>query len=90
MPRAGKEVRVQLIGGNGYESSCERLIQVGLGASESVDRLEMEWPSGNVAVFEHVACHATWLAIEGDSQLRTLKRGLAGKQLQYGAPAGTP
>ena len=73
-PVEGEEICAHLIAGDGYESSSERLIQVGLGARESVDRLEIDWPSGNISVFEHVACQTAWLAIEGESQLRPLKR----------------
>ncbi|HEY3968846.1 MAG TPA: CRTAC1 family protein, partial [Planctomycetaceae bacterium] len=76
-PREGDaELRGFLAGGDGYESSSERFIQFGLGARESVDRLEIDWPSGMTSVFQHVACQTTWLAIEGDSSLRPLQGNL--------------
>jgi tetratricopeptide (TPR) repeat protein len=74
-PRQGDaELRSFLVGGDGYESSCERLIQVGVSASEHVDRLEIDWPSGMISVFHDVPCQMTWLAIEGAVQLQSLLR----------------
>ena len=74
VPIAGEEVHVQLTAGDGYEASCERLIQVGLGARTQVERLEIEWPSGTKSAFNNVACRETWLAIEGGTQLTPLDR----------------
>ena len=76
VPAAGDEVRVQLTAGDGYESCNERLVQVGLGQCEKVERLEIEWPSGKISVFDNVACRETWLVIEDAPQLKTLKTDL--------------
>jgi tetratricopeptide (TPR) repeat protein len=70
----GKETHVQLTAGDGYESCNERLVHVGVGSRDKVERLEIEWPSGMMSVFEDVTCQETWLAIEGASRLRMLRR----------------
>ncbi len=76
VPAAGRELFAQMNAGDGFESSSERLIQVGVGALDKVDRLEIEWPSGIVAAFDDVPCRDVLLAVEGASRLTPLKYGL--------------
>ncbi len=76
VPVAGEEVHLQLTAGDGYESSCERLVQVGLGARTQVERLEIEWPSGKLSVFDDVTCGETWLAIEGAAHLTPIRKDI--------------
>jgi tetratricopeptide (TPR) repeat protein len=74
VPISGWDVHVQVTAGDGYESSSERLVQVGTGSREEVERLEITWASGNISVFEHIDCRQTWLAIEGSPRLTPLNR----------------
>ncbi len=71
---SGDERRIQLTAGDGYESSNERLVHVGLGVCDHIERLEIVWPSGTTSVFEDVAGRTTWLAIEGTVRLTELIR----------------
>lgn len=50
----GDERVIQLTAGDGYESSNERILDVGLGEAASVQRLKINWPSGSVAVYDNV------------------------------------
>lgn len=60
------DVRVcQLTAGDGYESSNERVIEVGTGSAETVQRVEVQWPSGSVSHIENVACDAYFVLVEG-------------------------
>jgi hypothetical protein len=73
VPAAGGEFYGQVTAGDGYESSSERLIQVGVGALDKVERVEIEWPSGLMSGFDEVPCREVWLAVEGASRLTPLK-----------------
>ncbi len=59
----------QVTAGDGYESSNERIVDLGVGHIENVSRIEIGWPSGATSRFESVSCQDTWLAIEGRSAL---------------------
>ena len=76
VPVAGEEVFVQLTAGDGYEASCERIIQVGIGARTRVELVEIEWPSGKISEFKNVACRDAWLAIEGAARLIPMRTDL--------------
>ena len=61
----GDERVLQLSAGDGYESSNERCLQVGLGNADSVKRLEIYWPSGEISRFENIAVDQSLCVIEG-------------------------
>jgi tetratricopeptide (TPR) repeat protein len=63
----------QLVTGDGYMASNERLLQFGLGDCQSVDSLEVVWPSGNVSTVNSVPSNATVVLIEG--RRRCILRG---------------
>ena len=65
----GDERVYQLSAGDGYESSNERIIEIGIGTQKRLKRLEIRWPSGTQFQLEDVACDRTWLAIEGSTNL---------------------
>ncbi|HQX50915.1 MAG TPA: FG-GAP-like repeat-containing protein [Planctomycetaceae bacterium] len=65
----GDERMCQLTAGDGYESSNERLIEIGVGAAESVVLVVVRWPSGTVSRFENVSCDRQWLAVEARTAL---------------------
>ncbi len=51
----GDRIQVRSIdGGGGYISSHARAIHFGIGSADSVDRIEVRWPSGKVSVKENV------------------------------------
>ncbi|HUG71760.1 MAG TPA: FG-GAP-like repeat-containing protein [Pirellulaceae bacterium] len=68
---AGERKWVQhVIGGGGYFVSNQRQILFGLANSESVDRLTINWPSGNVQTFKKLPVDQEVVIVEGRSLLR--------------------
>jgi hypothetical protein len=70
----GDERVLQLTAGDGYESSNERVLEVGLGEAESVNRLRIHWPSGVVAVYDNVKADRVLHVIEGQKELFVVPR----------------
>ncbi len=66
----GDERVCQLTAGDGYESSNERMIEIGVGHSDRLKLIEIRWPSGITLQLENVACDRVWLAIEGQPHLK--------------------
>src|SRR5690606_38282996 len=48
----------------GALSSSEPMLHLGLGASGSVAKLEVRWPSGHVQAFENLAANARYVVTE--------------------------
>ncbi len=67
----GEERFAQLTAGDGYSSSNEHRICVGLGSIDRADHVEIQWPSGQVSRAENVRLDTDWLVIEGQSEWRT-------------------
>lgn len=68
---AGERKWVQhVIGGGGYFVSNQRQLLFGLANSESVDRLTINWPSGNVQTFKKLPVDQEVVIVEGRSLLR--------------------
>lgn len=67
----------QLVAGDGYMASNERMLQFGLGASQTADRIEVRWPSGNVSTVVAAPANATIVLIEGRRQCILQREGLA-------------
>jgi tetratricopeptide (TPR) repeat protein len=65
----GLERRLQITAGDGYESTNERVLHVGLGRHDRVARIEIRWPSGAESTYENLPVDAVWLAIEGRQSL---------------------
>ena len=64
------DVRVcQLTAGDGYESSNERVINIGVGQNDHMKQIEIRWPSGITLQLENIASDRVWLAIEGRPDL---------------------
>lgn len=55
----------QLVGGGGYLVSNQRQLLFGLAAAERVDRMTIQWPSGQTQTFQDVAGNSQWLVVEG-------------------------
>jgi hypothetical protein len=68
----GRERQSQLVAGDGYESSNERVVEFGLADEARVSRVLIEWPAGGTSVFDDVEGRGTWLAIEGSRRLTQL------------------
>lgn len=69
----------QLVAGDGYMASNERVLQFGLGASPAADRIEVRWPSGNVSRIAAAPANATIVLIEGRQQCVLERDGLPGR-----------
>ena len=65
----GDERICQLTAGDGYESSNERIIEIGVGQCERLKLIEIRWPSGTKLQLENIGCDRVWLAIEGAADL---------------------
>ncbi|MEX0727358.1 MAG: FG-GAP-like repeat-containing protein, partial [Planctomycetaceae bacterium] len=62
----GTQKRIhQLIAGDGYQASNERLLIIGLGEAIHVDELEIAWPSGDVQRFASLPVNEEYLFLEG-------------------------
>jgi len=66
---SGSELWRHVTAGDGYESCNERLIHVGVGQVDRIERLEIDWPSGRSSKFEHVSCGTQWIVVEGAARL---------------------
>ena len=64
----GVERYGQLTAGDGYESSNERVLSLGVGEREVVDRVEITWPSGSITRRDGVPVDREWLVIEGKTE----------------------
>ena len=54
----------QLLAGDGYQASNERILQFGLGQIESVDLIEITWPSGATTTIRNPPIDATLELVE--------------------------
>jgi tetratricopeptide (TPR) repeat protein len=54
-----------LTAGDGYQACNQRQMVFGLGESETIDRLEVQWPIGKIQRFASVAVDCAVLLIEG-------------------------
>jgi hypothetical protein len=61
----GREMMREVYRGNGYASQSEPWPRFGLGDSQSVDRLEIHWPSGRRDVYGDVEIGTRLVAVEG-------------------------
>ena len=68
----GQTLTQQLVGGNGYMVTNEKLIHFGLEYATKVDRLEINWPSGIQQVHTNIDVNSRWLAIESKSSQQLL------------------
>ena len=64
----------QLIGGDGYQVSCQRHLIFGLGDAAKVDRLVVRWPSGREQMWTDLAFDQELRLVEGDAHTWTLPR----------------
>ena len=61
-----------MIGGDGYMCSNEAIVHVGLGPEcESVERIKIDWPSGQRDQFTSLSPDQRYLVVEGATQVFT-------------------
>lgn len=66
----GKLIVRQLTAGDGYMASNQREIVIGLGSSGQIDRLVVQWPSGETQTFDELDANQHFVLVEG-GPLRT-------------------
>jgi tetratricopeptide (TPR) repeat protein len=59
----------QRLAGNGFECSNEPWIFLGLGKSQTIDRLEIDWPSGTRSVYESMDVNRRYRIWESNPQV---------------------
>lgn len=62
----------QLVAGDGYMTSNERQLTIGLGEVGLVEQLRLNWPDGTSQVFEDVEAGHEYIAVQGQAPLRSL------------------
>ncbi|MBP87673.1 MAG: hypothetical protein CMJ64_13275 [Planctomycetaceae bacterium] len=55
----------QLMAGDGFSASNQRVLVIGLGQATDLDELSISWPSGNVQTFQGLAADRELIFIEG-------------------------
>ncbi len=70
----GRTQNVSLVSGDGYLSSNERWIHVGLGEAEpaSMAEVQIRWPSGRVQTCDDLTLNSEWLIVEGEPAFQRL------------------
>jgi hypothetical protein len=51
--------------GDGYMSKNQSMLTFGLADQGSVERVEIDWPTGNHQSFESLSANRCWLIVEG-------------------------
>jgi len=59
----------QLIAGDGYHASNERILRFGLGKDDHIDELTVSWPSGLKQEFREISIDSQFLIIENVSRM---------------------
>lgn len=75
----GRELKQTLHAGDGFLAQSSKRMHFGLGGAETIDRIEVHWPSGARSVFDGPEANGRYLAVEGAAELepvaaRTLAR----------------
>lgn len=70
----GTSQAYQLVAGDGYEASSEKLLQMTNGKQAATATLQVEWPSGAKSRYPEAAMSQSWIAIEGRDSLYDVPR----------------
>lgn len=62
-----REIVRQLVAGDGYQCSNERRLVIAVGATEAVETLSVQWPSGKSQSWSNVLSNHDYIAVEGGS-----------------------
>jgi hypothetical protein len=57
------------IGGDGYMCTNEPVIHFGIGNAETIDKIEIRWPSGTTQTWTGVEPNGRYLVVEGEEQM---------------------
>jgi tetratricopeptide (TPR) repeat protein len=60
-----KTIRHQLVAGDGYQASNERILRIGLGEQASIREVAIEWPNGQTDTFGSLPVDTHFLVSEG-------------------------
>jgi enediyne biosynthesis protein E4 len=80
---SGRQV-AQRVGGGSYLSACDGRLHFGLGASTSVESVEVRWPSGRLDRWKNIPADTGYLLREGDPAPRPLA-GMSKNPMRSGA-----
>lgn len=61
-------------GGDGFLCSNEAVLDFGLAKANSIDRVDVQWPSGKKQTFQDLEVNRRYLVIEGDSEVYARER----------------
>ena len=67
----------EVAGGGGYLSSNDQRLHFGLGSAATIEKVEIEWPSGTREELRDVAGDAVYTVVEGAGIKGTAKLGSA-------------
>ncbi|GAB4159676.1 MAG: FG-GAP-like repeat-containing protein [Planctomycetaceae bacterium] len=62
----------QLMAGDGFQASNEKVLIFGLGNQRNIKKLTIIWPSGTQSEFRNLNVNSRWLAVEGVDRLFSL------------------
>ena len=85
----GRHWTSQLVAGDGYMASNQRVLQFGIGAAESVSSVTVTWQSGKVTVIEDLPADVTVRIVESRDSA-TLWSGRVPRSIQVGPRAQVP
>jgi hypothetical protein len=80
---SGSSWTKQLVAGDGYMATNERMLQFGLGEADEVTELTVDWPSGGQTTVHNLPVNATVEFVEGSP------RGLVRGDKESGSHAAT-
>ncbi|WP_372895938.1 ASPIC/UnbV domain-containing protein [Stieleria sp.] len=69
---AGQTTVRWMVAGDGYLCRNEQTLHFGLGSNATVDRLRVQWPTGQVQTFENIPADRRVLIVEAEPELFTL------------------
>ena len=72
-------------GGNGFGSNNSRIVHLGLGREQQVDRLQIDWPSGLRQSFQNIPVRQRIEITEGKNSLRSLVKFRSATQASLSA-----
>ena len=56
-----------VVSGDGYMCTNQPVLHFGIGGHQSVDRIEVQWPSGELQVFDQQPCNKRFVVVEGQA-----------------------
>jgi hypothetical protein len=58
----------QLVAGDGFQASNERVLQFGIGEANKIDKIEIKWPSGKFSIFSNIPLNSSIEIVEGGEE----------------------